>query len=80
MLESDFIFLRHQKKIMQDIELPAIDWFFSPCPLDHNASFVIYKLCNLLQQPYIKEQERNKRIAAGARQHANDHTSFATAV
>lgn len=48
---------------MQDIMLPAIDWVFSPGPLDCDASFVVYKLCNLLQHLYMKKQERNNRIA-----------------
>lgn len=65
---------------MQDIMLPAIDRGFSPCPLDCDASFVIYKLCNLLQQLYMKEQERNKRIAGEAREHVNDNLSFAIAL
>lgn len=56
---------------MQDIMLPAIDWVFSPSPLDCDASFVIYKLCNLLQHLYMKKQERINRIAGEAREHGN---------
>ena len=80
MLRSDLLFLRHEKDIMQDIMLPAVDWVFSPCPLGCDDSFVVYKLCNLLQQLYMKEQERNKRIAGEAREHANDNPSFAIAL
>lgn len=80
LLKSDLLFSRRQEEIMQDIMLPAIDWVFSPCPLDRGASFVVYKRCNLLQQLYMKEQERNKRIAGEAREHANENPSFAIAL
>lgn len=55
MLRSDLLFLRHWTKIMQDVMPPTIDFFyFLPCPLEC-VYFVIYKLCNLLQELRMKK-------------------------
>jgi len=80
MLRSDLLFLRHWTKIMQDVMPPTIDFFyFLPCPLEC-VYFVIYKLCNLLQELRMKKQGITERIAKEIRKYSNVNQSSAIAL